>query len=260
MLSTLSLSDYLLSRGKRFAAHGMRRAAGADLAVVASFGACSADSSAEASGFLAEMSLSRRRFKLARRHAEAALKVAPTCPEYQYLCGRAWENGANPNHEKAANHYLDCLELNPAHVAARCALGLLRVATGLANEGLAILRNAHETNPRNFDFFLALYRGLRRAGKSSEARGRLRAARFNLRKDPRFVSFQDHLKYRATARRQRSGQPGDAVILPFLRLADPVAPQAGERLRSTTLRIDVPEMVQEPHAFRLRRQQRGRNA
>lgn len=260
MLSTLSLSEYLLSRGKRFAAHGMPRAAGADLAIVASFGAGSVDNSAEASGFLAEMSLSRRRYKLARRHAEAALKAAPTCPEYQYLCGRAWENGTGANQEKAAKHYLDCLELNPAHVGARCALGLLRVAMGLANEGLAILRNAHETTPWNFDYFLALYRGLRRAGRSAEARGHLRAARFHLRKDPRFVAFQDRLRYRSAARRQRAGQPGEAVILPFLRLADPVAPHKGERLRSTTLRIDAPGTVQEPHAFRLRRRQRGRNA
>lgn len=260
MLSTISLSEYLLSRGKRFAAHGMRHAAGADLATVASFGSSSVDSSAEASGFLAEMSLSRRRFKAARRQAEAALKAAPTCPQYQYLCGKAWENGAGANQDKAAQYYLDCLELNPAHVGARCALGLLRVATGLANEGLAILSNAWETNPRSFEYFLALYRGLRRAGRSAEARGHFRVARFHLRKDPRFVALHDRLRFRSAARRQKAAQPGEAVILPFLRLADPVAPHTGERLRSTTLRIDVPGTVQEPHAFRLRRRQRGRNA
>ena len=260
MLSTLSLSEYLFSRGKRLFAHGLRHAACADLASVASFGNDSSGKNAEASGFLAEMNLSQGRFKAARRHAEAALKAMPSCPQYQYLCGRAWENGAGANPEKAAQYYLDCLELNPAHVRARCSLGLLRVATGLVNEGLAILRNAWDTNPGNFDSFLSLYRGLRRAGRAAEARGHLREARFRLRKDPRFVSFQDRLRYRSAARRQRAGSLGDAVILPFLHLADPVAPHNGERLRSTTIRIDLPGTVQEPHAFRLRRRQRGRNA
>lgn len=260
MLSTISLSEYLLSRGKRFAGHGMRHAACADLATVASFGMASTGNSAEASGFLAEMSLSRRRFKAARRQAEAALKAAPSCPQYQYLCGKAWENGAGANQDKAAQHYLDCLELNPTHVGARCSLGLLRVAMGLANEGLAILGNAWETNPGSFDYFLALYRGLRRAGRSAEARRHLRVARFHLGKDPRFVALRDRLRFHAAARRQKAAKPGEAVILPFLRLADPVAPHVGERLRSTTLRIDAPAAVQEPHAFRLRRRQHGRNA
>lgn len=257
MVSTISLSEYMANRGRRFAALGMPRAAVADLAVVAGAGIAL---SPDAHGVMAEMNLNRRRFKQARRQAGAALAAAPTCPEYQFLCGKSWERGQGADARKAARHFLDCLELDPAHVRARCALGLLRVEMGMANEGLAILRNAWETNPRSYDYFLALLRGLRRAGHGVEARGLLKGARFTLGRNPRFKALLDRLRFRSAARRQRAGRPEEPFILPFLKLSDPVAPHPGEPLRSTTLRIDGPGTVQEPHAFRLRRRQRGRNA
>jgi len=256
MHNTVSLSRFLISRGKRLAAHGMFRAASADLAVASASGV----GSAEASGLQAEMSLRMGRFKAARRQAGAALAAAPTCPHYQYLCGLAWERGPGADPNKASNHYLECLELDPGHLRARCRLGLARVASGLVNEGLAILAGAWKSAPQAFDAFLALYRGLKKAGRIGEVRALVRSARFQLRGDIRFSAFLDRIRYRAAARRQRAGNPAEPVLLPFLRLADPVAPHPGERLRATTLRIDAAGTVQEPHAFRLRRRQRGRNA
>ncbi len=260
MLNTISLSGHLLARAKRQSAHGMPRSAARTLGTLNSFRNQDPITVGESSAMLALLNLQNRHFRAARRYAKAALATSPSCPQYQYLCGCAWEKGAGADLQSAANWYLSCLEGQPNHLQARCALGLLRVTTGLVNEGIAILSEAWRCNPDSYEVFLALFRAYRRSGQSHLARTLLTEARFRLKNHQRFRALLCHIKYKTAARRQNQSGKGNSVVLPFLRVADPVAPPIGERLPSTTIRIDGPGTVQEPHAFRIRRHQRGRNA
>jgi tetratricopeptide (TPR) repeat protein len=260
MLNTISLSGHLLARAKRQSAHGMPRSAARTLGTLTSFGNLDPVTAGESHAIFAELELRNRRFRAARRNAKAALAASPSCPQYQYICGRAWENGVGADLQKAANWYLSCLEGQPNHLQARCALGLLRVSTGLVNEGIAILSEAWRSHPDSYEVFLALFSAYRRSGQSNLARTHLVEARFRLKSNPRFRALLCQIKYKTAAKRQNQAGKGNSVVLPFLRVADPVAPPIGERLPSTTIRIDGPGTVQEPHAFRIRRHQRGRNA
>jgi len=142
MLNTISLSGHLLARAKRQSAHGMPRSAARTLGTLNSFRNQDPITVGESSAMLALLNLQNRHFRAARRYAKAALATSPSCPQYQYLCGCAWEKGAGADLQSAANWYLSCLEGQPNHLQARCALGLLRVTTGLVNEGIAILSEA----------------------------------------------------------------------------------------------------------------------
>ena len=257
MVPILSLAEHLLARGRRLRSAGLFTHASQPLEKVLSLPGQTMEISAETHAILAEMSLRRRKYSRARRQLRAALDILPSCPHFLYLMGCALEQrqaelpASSSRLEMAAASYLACLEHDTNHIAARTALGALRVRQGRMEEGLSILRYGLSLAPDRFESLLALYCGLRRSGCHREARELLGQAKFRFRGNLRFRMLESRVQFRrsmASQRRQAIGQPR---VIPFLRIADPI-PEMDQSPSNTTriLRQDGPGMPSVPFALR----------
>jgi Tfp pilus assembly protein PilF len=255
MSMTLNLVDRLLAMGRTFQHLGRTHDARTALGKLAAFGDLPAATAEETQVRLAELHLSQRKYRRARRHLTAALLHQPTNARYHYLLATALDNDGQGDDNRAAEHYRKSLELDPEQPRCLGAYGLLLLRQGQTEDGLKALRRAGELAPDNPEAVGTLVEGLRREGLLDEARLALRAALFRNSRDARFHRLRSDFEYHqlrqqqeAGRRRNRAGQGEDGpVLLPFVR---PEAPSKPVHVVRKIVRRDDASPPPAPHLAR----------
>jgi tetratricopeptide (TPR) repeat protein len=255
MSTTLNLTDRLLAMGRHLHELGRNQDALHFLNRLTGFRMLPAALAEEAQVHLAEIYLSRRKYRRARRHLTAALVHQPDSARYHYLMATALAGDDKADRQRAADHYRKSLHLDPDQAHCLSEFGLLALRLGQTEEGLRCLRRAVELAPNNPNFVRKLAEGLREEGQVQEARRVLRAALFRNGRDHRFrqlwndFQFQQLHQEQQRQRRNASATAGGGgpVLLPFVRLAAETVPG---RPRRKIIRHDPPSPPSPPHAPR----------
>lgn len=227
MTRILNLVDHLLADGQRKLSLG-RTLEGVQVLTRLTALRDLPDAVAEiAQSRLAEVHLRNRRFRRARRHLTAALVANPDHADHHYLLARACQGDGKGDLLRAAEHYRRALEIEPDHLNALVHGGLLAVRSGQVRQGLTDLRRALELAPDDAKVLEKCLRGLKRAGKTEEARAMLRAALFrnprraDIRKLWNNFQFQQLRRKQEEERLQREGalpEKEGPHLLPFMRV------------------------------------------
>jgi tetratricopeptide (TPR) repeat protein len=251
-MTTLNLVDHLLSLGRKYQEVGRFADAEDVLGRLAGFRELPAGAAEEAQARLAELHLRRKKYARARRCLAAALAHRPDSARYHLLMAAALQADDRGDLNRADDHYRRSLELDPQQVKAKADSGLLAVRLGRTEEGLSRLREAAAQAPAEVDALRKLVKGLRMAGRGSEARDAIRAGLFRNPRNPRFRRLWQDYQFRQlrqaqqAGRRQKAVHLGEPVLLPFRR-PEGAAPAAA---LPETLRLDGPTVVSPPHAPR----------
>jgi pentatricopeptide repeat protein len=245
MSQTLCFFDELLNQARRLQQAGQSCRATTTLTKLLNFPDLPAEVAAEAHARAGELHLKARRFRKARRHLRAALKLAPDSARLHHRLGYAFANDPRGDAERALRHFKRALELDPGQSRWRSEAGLLAVRLGLVDDGLVLLRQAFNKAPADALTLTKLVKGLCQAGKPNEALRLVREARFSSPRCGRTRKLEEDLML-AQVRRDQEQASADrrdekAVILPF------PAPQLP---RTNGARYDGPQTLPGPHLAR----------
>jgi tetratricopeptide (TPR) repeat protein len=258
MSRMLNLVDELLSRSRHFQEIGLQNEAFDILIQLAEFRDLPTNVAEEVEVRLGESYLRQRRYKRARGHLAAAVRLQPGNARYHYLLATAFRRGNRPNAKRAVEHYRRSLELEPQQAARLCAYGAFLVQLGRSREGLRHLRRASEAAPDNVRILKRVVKGMRLANRGEEARRLLLVARFRAPRDRRLLSlwndfqFQQIRKEQQTAlQRFTTNRSESPVLLPFVRLSEG---RARSRQARAGIRQDGPSGTPPPRSIlRVRR-------
>jgi Tfp pilus assembly protein PilF len=250
MSSTLNLFDRLLDTACQMHQAGRTNDSFTYLTKLLGLRDLPTDVAVEAHLRLAEMLLKRQKPNRARKHAKAALRLAPEDARAHRFMAEAQEGGRLPDPYAAVEHYRRSLELQPEQADVLCTAGRLTVQQGLWEEGLGYLRKAAELATDNPDVLRKVVDGLLLANQADEARGLLRAALFRHSRDRRFRSLWDHFQFQqlrkeqgeAQARRSSTQTDDGPVLLPF----EP-RPEGLVRRKGKLVRHDPAAKLAAPH-------------
>jgi tetratricopeptide (TPR) repeat protein len=253
MTITLNLVDHLLALGRKYQEIGRFTDAESVLGRLTRFGELPTATAEEAQARLADLHMRRRKYARARRCLAAAMAHGPDNARYHLLMATALQADDRGDLQRADEHYVRSLELDPKQVKCQSDSGLLAVRLGRTEEGLTRLRQAVEQAPEDVDALRKLVKGLRLADRGDEARSAIRAGLFRNSRNPRFRKLWQDFQFKQLRRSQQSKRrvrsphaDGEPVLLPFRR---PEAPAAALPLPEY-LRLDGPATVAPPHAPR----------
>ncbi|HBI45012.1 MAG TPA: hypothetical protein DDY78_19470 [Planctomycetales bacterium] len=253
MTPTLNFVDHLLALGRKYQEVGRFTDAETVLGRLTTFPELPAATAEEAQSRLAELHMRCRKYARARRCLAAALAHRPDNARYHLLMATALQADDRGDLQRADEHYLRSLELDPKQVKCQSDSGLLAVRLGRTEEGLARLRLAVEQGPDDMEALRKLVKGLRLAGRGDGARAAIRAGLFCNPRNSRFRKLWQDYQFTQLRRKQQTERrarrveaPGHPVLLPFLR-SFTEAPAAA---LPDTLRLDGPATVAPPHAPR----------
>ncbi len=255
MSMTLNLVDQLLARGRNLHELGQERDALHIFSRLSGFRQLPAGVAEEVQSRLAETYLGRQEYKRARRHLTAALRCAPSNPEYHYLMATALAEDETCDPERAAGHYRRSLALDPRQPRCLCEYGLLLLDLGLAQEAIKCTRQAVALAPDDPHAVDCLVRVLMTTDQKDEAESALRTALFRNPASSRFRElwndFHFHeLRLAQTAAGEAAAGQADGegpVLLPFIRLV-----KESKRARSggKIIRCDVPSPTPPPKVLK----------
>src|SRR5439155_1529873 len=123
---------------------------------------------------------------------------------YHYLIAQAWQDDAKPDSERAREHYVRSLELDPEQPECLSRLGLMLVELGEVHEGLEHVRRAVGLAPADPALVQRQVEALRLSDRDDEARSAVLAARFRNPRDPRFHKLWNDFQFEQLRRRQDS--------------------------------------------------------
>jgi Flp pilus assembly protein TadD len=246
MFFTLSFFEQQLQRARHCQQTGRSADALVHLQRLASFGDLPPAVAEEVQARLGELHLKRRRFRRARRHLLAALAFAPDNPRYHHLLGLALAHDTHGDLNRAWRHYRRALELAPGKARWRGEAGLLALRLGRTDDGLALLRRAHEQAPEDTAVLAKLVKGLCLAGLPDEAERLVRLARFRSPRCGALAQMWFALRLAGVRRQQETAAAArrgedEPVLLPFIA----VEVAAG-------MRYDGAHALPGPHRIRLR--------
>jgi Tfp pilus assembly protein PilF len=240
MKATLNLVDHVLALGRRYQEVGRHRDAVTLLTRLSHFRELPVEAAEEMQGRLAELHLKRRKYRRARRHLTAALRLQPNNARYHYLLATAVQADDRGDLERAAEHFRRALQLDPQHAKCLADYGLLLIRLGQVEEGLARLREAVEKAPADAEVVAKLVKGLRLTGRTAEARAALHAALFRNPRSPHFRKLWDEFRFQQARRETERGPRGtkaaqeeEPVLLPFVRLRGAEKPAPSGRVDSS---------------------------
>jgi tetratricopeptide (TPR) repeat protein len=257
MTITVSFVEHLLARARQSQQQGRTADAIAQLTRLAAFPELSPAVAEEVQARLGELHLKRRRFRQARRHLLAALALNPDSSRYHRLLGLALASDLHGDQGRAWRHYGRALALAPGKARWRGEAGLLAVRLGRTDEGLALLRDAHEQAPEDPVILGKLVKGLCLAGQIDEAERLVGLARFRAPRCGALAQLWLDLRLAGVRREQDSAAAlaraeAEPVLLPFVRAA------GGET--EGAARYDGAHALPGPHLVRLRARRGCRRA
>jgi tetratricopeptide (TPR) repeat protein len=255
MSTMLNLADRLLAMGRHFHQLGRNQDALHILTRLASFRQLPASVAEEIQVHLAEICLTRRKYRRAQRHLTTALVHQPDNARYHFLMATALAGDDKADRQRAADHYRKSLQLEPEQPTCLSEFGLFALRLGQTEEGLRCLRRAVELAPDNPKVVRRFVEGLQEEDRIDEARSALRAAIFRNSRDPRFRRLWNAFQFQQLHQEQQrqrhnaadmAEDPGP-ILLPFVRLATDSVPN---RSRRKIIRHDAPSPPAPPHTPR----------
>jgi tetratricopeptide (TPR) repeat protein len=251
MGKTLNLIDRLLALGRNYQQLDQQHQALHILGRLARFPDLPDAVAEETQLRLAELCLQRRKFRRARRHLAALLRLCPRNARYHFLMATALRR-EKKDPERALRCYRKALRLDPRQPECLSAYGAYLMRLGQTETGLERLREAAALAPADAGVLGRLVRGLSRARAWNEARRVLIAARFLNPRDGRLQRLYTDFMYRrlrrAQQRRQQTSVPAAPrpVVLPFVRVVAEGERGAGGHER---IRLDPASPVPAPHSM-----------
>jgi Flp pilus assembly protein TadD len=246
MTTTVCFFDSLLAQARRLQQAGQSSQAIQALTRLAALADLPADTAAEVHARLGELHLKRHRFRKARRHLRRALGLAPDSARLHHRLGLCHGNDPRGQAERARRHYRRAIDLDPDRPRWRGEAGLLAIRLGRMDEGLSLLRQAHEQVPDDVNVLGQLVKGLCQTGQPDEALRLVRLARFRSPRCRRLQKLQADLllaRLRRSQETESACQRPDPVILPFLRAEVEATGEA---------RYDGPHALPGPHLVYVR--------
>lgn len=218
---TLNLSECLLTMSRDLQNLGRLNDSARILKRLTSFRDLPANVAEEAHARLAEIRLDQGEYQLARRHLTSVLFYRPSHAPYYYQLATALHQDPDADAGRAARYYRQAVQLDPDQPRWWLDYGFLLMQTGKLKKGLIALRKAAVLAPDDPEILQRLVEGLCMAGRPSEARSILKAARFRHPRDERFRRVWNDFQFRMLHEAQDS-QPHveEPVILPFVRRAN----------------------------------------
>ena len=256
MTETISYFDSLFATARRQAVCQQIRLAIATLRRLAGLPSLSSHQTEQVHATLGKLLLERRKYRSARRHLVAAVRLDRTNARTFFLLGLACRYDPEGDLDRAGRYFARCLRLAPTHARCLGEAGLLAITLGDYDGGLQLLHRAIELQPDNSAAIARLCRGLCQAGQPEEALRQVRLARFRLPRCPTLQRLSvemrlDRLRCRQECNASLEEVPAP-VLLPFLR----VVSSGGE----TPVRLDDAEPVRGPHLMRMHRRRSWRKA
>jgi tetratricopeptide (TPR) repeat protein len=236
------LADHLLSRSRLMLQVGRPRAARRFLRRLTSHPDFAPRTRAEAHRRLSEIDLVAGRFRRARRHLVAAIRLRRHADELYFEYARAIEADPNGDPRKAVSALRVAVGIDPFEVRSWALLGHMAAAAGDLKLALKALRRAVRLRPEPVEVLADVVKGFLDLGRRSEARAVLSAARFRARRDARITGLWDWFRFDQAVREQRSQRlPSGPSILRFptemvdvpVRDGEPVVLRADRRSHPT---------------------------
>jgi len=231
---TLNLCECLLTMGRDFQALGRPIDAARVLQRLTGFRDLPATVAEEAHARLAELRLEQGEYAQARRHLTSVLFYRPSHAPYYYQLATALHLDVDADAGRAARYYRQAVQLDPDQPRWWTDFGFLLLQTWKLRKGIAALRRAASLAPDSPAVLGRLVEGFCLAGRESEARSLLKAARFRHPRDERFRKLWNDFQFRTAHEEQQRPAPiEEPVILPFVRRASlpDVAPIPGRIVR-----------------------------
>jgi tetratricopeptide (TPR) repeat protein len=210
---------------------------------------------ADAFCLLAEIELEAGRFRRARRHLAAAIRLRRHADELYVAYSRAVDADPNADPRLAVKAMRRGVAIDPFEPRSWAALG-----TAAHNAGDDVLarrafRRAARLRPDDFDTLSEIVDGFLHLDLEVDARAVVTAARFRLPRHTELIALTDRVSFTMAQRRQRQSkvQDGAAAILPL-----PKRPMqtADTELPTVVLRVDGGHNPR-PHLLRMFGRQSG---
>lgn len=250
MANILPLHRHLLSRGRMMLELGQRQDARHLLEQLLALPDLPESSQAEAHRLLGEVELIGHRFRRARRHFTAALRLEPDRAEGYHSYALAVEDDPEGDARKARAALRRATRLDPLEPRYWVRLGHACLRLGRRTAALRAFRRAARLRPACVGTFSEIVDGLLALNRVGEARNLILTARFRAPHDPAIAQLWSRFRLECLRRRQ-SASPYDTgsdtpSYLPFPgRQVDTATPASGAILRAD--RQSRPT----PHLFRI---------
>jgi tetratricopeptide (TPR) repeat protein len=180
---------------------------------------CAPTSLAEAHRQLAEKHLAAERFRLARRHYRAALRIEPKNGALAYNLALAWEADPYGSDERAYRCYRLAVKIDSSNALYFASLGRAAIRTrrdGTAKKALAL---AMKLAPADANVLAVVAETLREAGQGEKAWKLVCRARFLAPQDSAIRDLWNRAKFDLAAKTTSvSDDTGERMVLPFLRI------------------------------------------
>lgn len=243
MSKTLNLSECLLAMGRELQDQGRTREAAKLFTRLVNFRDLDAHMAEDVRARLADLLLSDRQFKAARRHLSVLMCSRPGNAKYFYQFALALHRDPQGDPHRAVDYYTKALDLDPAQPKRWSAYGKLLTDIGNMPEAVAALQQAYELDADNPVIVGRYVEALALDEQLDVAHSVLRAARFAHPRDGRFRKLWNDFQHRRAAEQQRRPAFDEPVLLPFVRRAA----LTGSRGPATILRFDDARPLAAPH-------------
>jgi tetratricopeptide (TPR) repeat protein len=210
---------------------------------------------ADAFCLLAEIELDAGRFRRARRHLAAAIRLRRHADELYVAYSRAVQADPNADPRLAVKAMRRAVGIDPFEPRSWAALGTAALNSGDTLLACKAFRRAARLRPDDFDTLSEIADGFLNLDLEGDARAVLTAARFRHSHRADLIALVDRVNFTHALRRQRQStdRAGAGAILPF-----PIRPAElpDTELPPVDLRVDRAHNPR-PHLFRLFGRQSG---
>lgn len=253
MSAKLSLSQHLLTQGRRFASLGRFPEALRLFDRLVRSERSPSQRSEEAQIETAEIARARGDYHRARRHVQIALARNPHNAAYHFLLAQLHDEDDDGDMALAETHYANAIALDPENADYVCDFGRFLLSVGCERSGLKHLERAIAMEPGNVDYLTTLAEAFAELDELSAAERLVRLARFGRQHDRRLLDLQERISFLTTRKAQKGSTAmpktrwtGEPIILKFKRSRKPQPPRRFES-ETGVIRFDGPEELPAAH-------------